>query len=256
MHSRPLPIFGQARTPQVFSRLDTQFQQSWPKGHLALMYHKLGPPARPPRIKGLYVAQKLWREQLSDLQASGRECLTPDQWSLSPSGYLLTFDDGFRSVFDYGLPELAARGLTAIQFLVADRLGDCNRWDLPQGETAEPLMDAVQIREWLAAGHHIGAHTRTHPHLSQLSLADAKEEIFGGKAKLEDLFGLPLRHFCYPYGDFNEAIIELVQKAGFSTAWTTRPSWVNAGLDPWQLPRFMARHRTRSLLQFCRSILR
>ncbi len=62
-------------------------------------------------------------------------------------------------------------------------------------------MDERQIRDWLAAGHEIGAHTLTHPALAELPPERARAEIFDSRKLLEDRFGVPVRHFCYPYGE-------------------------------------------------------
>jgi peptidoglycan/xylan/chitin deacetylase (PgdA/CDA1 family) len=54
----------------------------------------------------------------------------------------------------------------------------------------------------------------THPFLTRLSAAQAREEIAGNKKKLEDRFSRPVRHFCFPYGDWNPAVRDLVAAAG------------------------------------------
>ena len=53
-----------------------------------------------------------------------------------------------------------------------------------EGEAPAPLMDAAQVKDWLAAGHEIGSHTLTHPWLTRLPLSEAREEISGSKKKL------------------------------------------------------------------------
>ncbi len=47
-------------------------------------------------------------------------------------------------------------------------------------------------------GHQIGAHTRTHPVLTEIPAARAREEIAASKKALEDRFGFAVKHFCYP----------------------------------------------------------
>ena len=118
----------------------------------------------------------------------------------------VTFDDGFVDVLQYALPVLKQQKFTGIQFLVADLIGKTNEWQQRAGDVSEPLMHQEQIREWLAAGQQIGSHTLTHPHLSQIPVSEAREEIFSSKKKLEDLFGIRVKHFCYPYGDWKQAV--------------------------------------------------
>jgi peptidoglycan/xylan/chitin deacetylase (PgdA/CDA1 family) len=110
----------------------------------------------------------------------------------------------------------------AIQFIVAGRFGGLNVWDLSKDDVPSPLMDKVQIREWLAAGQEIGSHTMTHKNLRKVSPAVAREEIIGSKKRLEDLFGVPIRHFAFPYGGWRvPQIREFLQEAGYSSACTT-----------------------------------
>ncbi len=107
-------------------------------------------------------------------------------------------------------------------------------------------MDAGQVREWQSAGHEIGSHTRTHPFLTQLPPDQAREEITSSRKELEDLFGRPILHFCYPYGDWNERVRDLVAEAGYKTACTTDPGINRPGVSPLALKRFTARYRSRN----------
>ena len=40
------------------------------------------------------------------------------------------------------------------------------------------LMDAAEIKDWLGAGHEIGAHSLTHPFLTRVSLREARVSAF------------------------------------------------------------------------------
>jgi peptidoglycan/xylan/chitin deacetylase (PgdA/CDA1 family) len=71
----------------------------------------------------------------------------------------------------------------------------------------------------------IGAHTASHPRLSQLSEAEAQSEMASNKTWLEDLLQQGIRHFAYPYGDAvscGSREAKLAKITGFDTAVTTR----------------------------------
>jgi peptidoglycan/xylan/chitin deacetylase (PgdA/CDA1 family) len=225
------------------------FRDVFESGNPILTYHKLGPRPAGVRLKGLYFGTKLFARQLAELHAVGFSSgsLTTCTSPRAGRQIVITFDDGFENVLRHGLEPLAKSRFQAIQFLVADRLGRSNEWDLAVGEAPERLMDAAQIRDWLAAGHDIGSHTLTHPFLTQLSPAAAREEITASKHKLEDLFGRAVLHFCYPYGDWNEAIRELVMAAGYRTACTTDVGVNTPAESPFALKRFTARYPSRNL---------
>ncbi len=236
---------------QAYYHSLTPFRKLFQTGVPVLTYHKVGPRPRGARLKGLYVSARLFARQMDELQQAGFESPPFGDAFRAPHAraarIALTFDDGFQNVFTHALVPLAGNRFHAIQFLVAGLLGRSNEWEQPEGEVREPLMDVPQVREWLAAGHEIGWHTLTHPHLTQLPARQAREEIFASKQKLEDLFGRPIRHFCYPYGDWNEVIRGLVQEAGYETACTTEPGVNTAADSPFALKRFTARYPSRNL---------
>ena len=235
--------------PNYYTRLEP-FSELFTRGVPSLTYHKVGPRPARVRLKGLYVSKQLFERQLSELRQAGFRTGTfgppSDDPGNSTRRIALTFDDGFVNVFKHALEPLAAYGFQAIEFLVADLLGRSNEWEVPQGEAPEPLMDAAQVRDWLAAGHEIGSHTLTHPFLAQISPKQAREEIFASKKKLEDSFGAPIRHFCYPYGEWNPAIRDLVIGAGYETACTTEFGVNAAGTPPHELKRITARYQSIS----------
>jgi len=236
-----------AAPPSYYTSL-APFRELFEEGNPVLTYHKLGP--RPPgvRLKGLYLSGKLFARQLAELQAAGftsgslAKCAGPR----TGGRIVITFDDGCVNVLRHGLEPLRETGFKAVQFLVADLLGKRNEWDIAVGEAPEPIMNAAQVREWLAVGHDIGSHTLTHPYLTRLPVEKAREEIFASKKKLEDRFGRPVAHFCYPYGDWNPAVRDLVIGAGYRTACTTEFGVNDANTSPFALKRITARYRSRN----------
>jgi peptidoglycan/xylan/chitin deacetylase (PgdA/CDA1 family) len=236
-----------AELPAYYSGL-APFRTLFEQGNPILTYHKLGPRPQQVRLKGLYISGRLFAHQLHELRTAGFSSGSlGDPTAMAGTKVAITFDDGYVNVLRHGLESLAREGFKAIQFLPANLLGKCNEWDVPQGEAPEPIMDPAQVREWLAAGHEIGSHSLTHPYLTQIPPDRAREEISASRKKLEDLFGLSIRHFCYPYGDWNETVRRLVQEAGYETACTTEPGLNSKGDSSFALKRFTARYPSRNL---------
>ncbi len=214
-----------------------------------ITYHKLGPRPRGVRLKGLYVDAPLFRRQILEWKAAGFAPGPLEEVGHIPGNprkrVVLTFDDGFENVFRHGLDPLRQGGFTAIQYLVADRLGKTNEWEQKYGEASERLMDEAQVREWIAAGHTIGSHTLTHPHLTRIRVEQARAEIHDSRRQLEDRFGVPVTHFCYPYGDWNRTSRDLVAEAGYTSACTTVPGFNAPGSDRFAFKRLTARYASR-----------
>jgi peptidoglycan/xylan/chitin deacetylase (PgdA/CDA1 family) len=223
------------------SGLSHHFQSGVP----VLMYHKVGPRPAGTVFKALYVSPRLFVRQLEELRKAGFTSAPVGDATASADNrarhIVITFDDGFEKVFLHALEPLEQNRFRAIQFLVAGLTGGRNEWDLPVGEVSEKLMDAGQVREWLAAGHEIGSHTMTHPHLDKIPLSQAREEIFASKKSLEDAFGVSVDHFCYPYGVWNGAVRDLVAGAGYRTACTARRGVNNCDTPRLEITRWMAR---------------
>jgi peptidoglycan/xylan/chitin deacetylase (PgdA/CDA1 family) len=226
------------------------FQKTFSEGVPILAFHKLGSLPAGVRMKSLYVEEGLFAWQMRELRRAGYLMESLDSWrefsGPNRDRAVLTFDDGSRTVFRHALPVLARHKFTAIQFLVANAIGGANHWDVrTRGEAPDALMDAVEVRDWLSSGQQIGAHSLTHPCLTAIPEAQAREEIYASKKKLEDLFGVSVRHFSYPYGKWSRRMRDLVEGAGYTTA-VTLDFGINAEVrDPFALRRIGAKHPSR-----------
>jgi peptidoglycan/xylan/chitin deacetylase (PgdA/CDA1 family) len=211
------------------------------------MYHSVDVPPLLHGLRGLYVTPQHLARQLRELhETSSSSFTTLGEWSRQhPAGrhVALTFDDAYRNLFVKGLPVLQQVGVRALTYVVASLIGKSNQWDHAGNARHEPLMDRAQLAEWIAAGHEIGSHGLTHRALTTLSLEEARREIVDSKHQLEDMFGRPIYHFCYPYGDCNEAVRDMVQEAGYETATSTVAGINTATTDAFVLRRLLARHQ-------------
>lgn len=80
-----------------------------------------------------------------------------------------------------------------------------------------------------------GSHTRYHPILTTCDGKTCADEIIIAKAELERLTGKPCRHFAYPNGDYSERELELVRRAGYTTARAVDVGWTSVRSDPFRL---------------------
>jgi peptidoglycan/xylan/chitin deacetylase (PgdA/CDA1 family) len=83
----------------------------------------------------------------------------------------------------------------------------------------------------------IGAHTVTHPTLPAHLYETQCYEIAESRRVCEELVGSPVTAFAYPFGDYDEASLSAVRKAGFALACTVNAGVVRPGTDPIRLPR-------------------
>ena len=221
-----------------------------------LMYHQTDvPPPRGTPLRGLVVSPQAFYRQMLLLKWMGYTGLS--MRALEP--YLrgeqqgkvvgITLDDGYQNNLHHALPALKKVGFSATCYAVSSMIGGQNSWDLGIGVAQKPLMTKDNWLEWLAAGMDVGSHTKTHADLTKLTPDVAREEIRGSKLELESSLGYEVRHFCYPYGRFNESHVEQVRDAGYSSATTTQRGRVHLGADKLKLRRVLVAQAT-TLPQF------
>jgi peptidoglycan/xylan/chitin deacetylase (PgdA/CDA1 family) len=133
---------------------------------------------------------------------------------------VLTFDDGAADGFTTVLPALRARGMKATFFLVPTWLGpdETHRHVEMDEGVARPCLTVQEARALDAAGMELGAHGLAHRRLAGLSEEGAREEIVGARRLLEQLLGIPIDLFAYPYNSLRRPHRALVREAGYRAA--------------------------------------
>lgn len=215
-----------------------------------LMYHNIAQPPRELRShRSLYVRPASFARQMWLLRHLGYQGLSMQRAMPYFRGErrgriaVITLDDGYRENLQHALPVLQANGFSATCYVVSDAVGRFNTWDAGKLRVHKPLMTLSQLRSWHDAGMEVGAHTRSHPHLTRCNDTELEEEILGGRMALEDHLGAAVPQFCYPYGDLDERVVACVQATGFAAATTTRRGRARSGSDAWRLPRIPVSYR-------------
>lgn len=73
---------------------------------------------------------------------------------------------------------------------------------------------ALAIHE---AGHEIGNHTMTHPHLSKLEAKQIEEELLATEELIMEITGTKPCFFRPPFGDYSNSVIEVAEDLGYQT---------------------------------------
>lgn len=72
----------------------------------------------------------------------------------------------------------------------------------------------------LYQGHEIALHGLTHPHLETLDKETIRNEVVQDKRQLEALFGSPVTGMAYPFGSYNDTVLQVLREEGISYART------------------------------------
>ncbi|MFQ5647094.1 MAG: polysaccharide deacetylase family protein [bacterium] len=193
------------------------------------MYHKIGQPPVGSESTCLYVPQADLREQCNLLKKSGYQTTGFSELSdalhgrkkLPPRPVIITFDDGFMSVYEQAYPVLQEFGFQATVFVVAEFLGKESGWSENSADRViEPLLGIKELNKM--DNIEIGSHANSHRHLTRLTDEEVHKELVGSKSTLQDVFNREIITLCYPYGDFNEKVAEIAQEAGYLSACCTK----------------------------------
>ena len=82
-------------------------------------------------------------------------------------------------------------------------------------------MNIDEIKD-VYEGHEIAVHSLSHPHLEDLPKEMLITEIFDDRKNLEKIFGYPVRGMAYPYGTYNEKVLDAIRACGIEYSRTVK----------------------------------
>jgi peptidoglycan/xylan/chitin deacetylase (PgdA/CDA1 family) len=194
-----------------------------------LEYHVLGVAPEGEAYPELFVARPDFRHQLEWLDKHGYEAVTLEQveeaWfeggTLPPKPVVLSFDDGYRPQFTFALPQLRKHGWAGVLNLKAE---------------GSDLYES-NVKAMIAAGWELASHTVDHSDLTTIGPEELEYEVEESRKMLQTEFGVPVKNFCYPAGEYDEAVIAAVEAAGYVGATTEISGYADKG-QPYELERF------------------
>jgi peptidoglycan/xylan/chitin deacetylase (PgdA/CDA1 family) len=152
----------------------------------------------------------------------------------------ITFDDAFVSVFELALPILKKYNFSASIFVPTGWLGRTAKWNIYGKDIqSEMVVDAAQLQKYGSDGTlDFFSHTINHVALSEIDEQTLLTELKGSKETLEDILGKETLAISYPYGKYNDKVINAARKAGYKLGFTIEPKTVNTKTLPLEIGRF------------------
>ena len=181
--------------------------------------------------------------------------LTPEEFfDTDASGILLTIDDGKANNHANALPVLEQHSVPAILFVSTQHVENPTDWlpytrqcvltqwesetDVPE-EFAVEYFNGLTPQQLATCAQHplitIGAHTVSHPFLTQCDDESLRQELTESKHYLEEIIDQPVNTFAYPTGDYDARVARTVQQVGYDYAFAVRPKKV--GVPKYEIPR-------------------
>lgn len=181
------------------------------------MYHRFGEDKYP--STSIQLAQ--FKKQLALLREQDVTVLPLSQVvkalksgePLPPRTVALTVDDAYLSVYEQAAPILKDFGWQMTVFV--------STASVDKGYKSS--MSWEQMRELESQGFEFANHTVNHPHLvgrlegesDAAWLARVRKELLDAQARLDAELKQPVPLFAYPYGEYNQAVAELVSELGY-----------------------------------------
>ena len=154
----------------------------------------------------------------------------------------VTFDDGYAENCDRALPMLIERQIPCTYFVTLRNVqrGEPFEHDLEAGKRFG-VNTIAQLRDLANSGIQIGAHTRTHPDLGQITDPDRLgDEVLTARSELQDALGHRVRYFAFPFGmkcNLNPLVFHMARAAGYEAVCSAYGGYNFPGDDPFHLQR-------------------
>ncbi len=135
---------------------------------------------------------------------------------------IITFDDAFQSALKNAIPELIKRGIPSTIFVPAGCLGKNPEWlkDTEHPDRHETIATIPELQNLNNEYISIGSHSMNHLHLPELTDEKAFYEIHESKIFLENNLKNQIKYLAFPFGEFNNKILELCKASGYEQVFT------------------------------------
>ncbi|MGJ7918987.1 polysaccharide deacetylase family protein [Neobacillus sp. LXY-4] len=188
------------------------FQQKVP----ILMYHAID-DYHGDGLKDLYVTPANFEKQMLYLKENGYTLLTFERWgdiNKVNKPVFVTFDDGMKNNLNafHVLQKLQDDSFhpTATEYMIAGAI-----------DTNPSMLSSADLQEMVNSGiFSVQGHTMSHADLPRT--VNFEEELKVAKEKIEQVTGKPVFAIAYPFGKFDDHVVEETKKY-YTYATTTKP---------------------------------
>ena len=213
-----------------------------------LMYHALTDTVSPP-AGSLHISRQLFAEQLQWLAKNKYQSISIDEMTNAFAGKkdlskscVLSFDDGYHSLYRYAMPLLKKYHFTATLFLTTGITGN-NDFDkapgiglatIPEGDRPLNWAEILTMRD---NGWSVQSHSVTHADNSKITPGELMVELTESKKIIEAKLQQEVHHYAFPFGKYNAPSLQLVKQVGYRSAFTVHAGLCSAKSAIYRLPR-------------------
>ena len=131
--------------------------------------------------------------------------------------FVVTFDDGYEDNYLKAFSILKKYSFKATIYLVPNQ--KTNHWEEKNTSVLSNLLNEKQILEMQNSGLiEFGSHTLSHVNLSTINDEQLLNELKKSKEEVEKITNKECEAFAYPYGKFDDKIVQAVKNVGYKNA--------------------------------------
>jgi peptidoglycan/xylan/chitin deacetylase (PgdA/CDA1 family) len=173
--------------------------------------------------------REMFARQMDDINRWAKPISIDNLDTLSNTGHhvAVTFDDGFQSILENVLPELAKRNIPITVYIPTGYLGQRPGWLTNNDEdSGEVVMTADQLCMLNGDLVSVGSHCVTHTSLLSLNEDEAKREISQSREFLTNHLKREINTLSFPHGAHDQKCVQLARLAGYKRVFSISPSMV------------------------------
>lgn len=216
-----------------------------------LLYHHLLPAAEHDGTNGAIVSVEDFRQQMDFLFKNGYHTVTladlylfiQGEKNLPERSVVITFDDGYRSNYDYAVPILRQYRFRAVQFPITSYIENYHPWLPHMGWGL--IAAAADVFEYHSHSHALHFYKGVRAAILVTPEEQLRKDLYHSR-ELLDCFA-----FSYPFGVWSREAIRLLKETGYKMAFTIRRGNVAPGDNLFLLRRQII-HPTATLRDFAK----
>lgn len=151
------------------------------------------------------IEEEKFEAQMRYLQEQGYTSLFFSELDkpLPQKSVIVSFDDGFRSVYENAAPIMQKYGIKGNIYLPTAYIGQ-----------DEKFVDWDMVRALQENGFEMQAHTHTHADIRTLSLKDMQREVQASNEYFADELGVKPCAICLPFGTYDRRSVRRLKRVG------------------------------------------
>lgn len=216
---------------------------------LVLNYHHLVPEETDNPVT---ITPERFEQHLSLLASEGWHSISLKQLEAYLTGnsepenpsYLITFDDGYQSVYDYAYPLMLDYKVYGVVFHIGKYLDpNFNEY------IYLPRLTTSHIQEMMASGYFtLQSHTYDlHLPLTSVPISEIEADLDKATETLSLVSSEPIYALAYPHGMYNKEILDMLETSSISLAFAGGDK-LASGADPLEIPRFSMDNKSEQQL--------